>query len=397
MATPSLPSSTRKIKSQDVDLFDQADRLLDPNFRTPEQAQYERVQRETIVLKTTPTPEPTPRPVTPAMTPSVVAKLHEVLDSPVATKILDDHLSKSSNKEMYRGLLIQLVTVVAPEMKGWVFNIDQLWLGEKLGKSGMSAGRNMWALDRAGLRHYLHTGKVDEHRAKAGRPVMRVDLQPLIVALWESCVSVINSYNQDKEFITLGNDPSTNVHAVYSGTGKHADASMRTPYKYAVARSGHPTVLARSLTASALTTLDYLARAGEATRAELIEATGMSTGAAAGGTRCLAQLGIVTVEWEGPGMPKIYVIRPDWETYLQKMIPHMTGYGARIRLVIRNYDLRIKYIDWMLKSVVSPVVKDELNEHRERLVMGRKKWAADGNKVGAYRRQVEMTPPWGMQ
>lgn len=351
-----------------------------------------RLENGHVILKTTPIPEPTKHTVPPVLTPTVVEKLGIVLRGPAATKLLD-RLPHARNREMYRDVLIQLVTVIAPAQGGWVFDLDQRWLGEKLGKSGMSAGRNLWALDNAGLIRYLHTGKSDE--TKGGHPKMRVDLQPLIVELWESCVNVTNIQKPyDPEFVTFRNDPPTNVYATYSGAGKYADASMRTLYKFAVARTGHPTVLARSLTASALTTLDYLARHGEATRAELVDGAGMSPGAASGGTRCLEQLGLVSVEWDGPGTPKVYVLRPDWEAHLRTMIPHMASYGAHIRLVIRTYDERIEFIDWKLKCSPSPVVADDLREHKKKLETARKKWCVYGNKIGAYGRYVEANPPW---
>lgn len=344
-----------------------------------------------VILKTTPTPETPKRPAPPVLTPTVVEKLGQALRSPTATKILA-RLPHARNREMYRDALIQLVTVIAPAQGGWVFDADQRWLGEKLGKSGMSAGRNMKALDNAGLIRYLHTGKVDE--AKVGRPLMRVDLQPLIVDLWESCVNVTNySTSIDPEFVTFRNDPPVNVYATYSGAGKFADASMRTPYKYAVARTGRPTVLVRSLTASGLTALDYLSRHGDATRAELVEEAGMSPGAAAGGTRCLEQLGLVSVEWDRPG-PKVYVLRPDWESHLRYLIPHMASYGAHTRLVIRGFDERIEYDEWKLRQKMPPAMADDVREHKRKLENARKKWRIYGNRIGAYGRFVEANPPW---
>jgi hypothetical protein len=382
----------RRVAEQpNQDVLAEATRLVDENFRTADQAKHELLQQQIIVLKTTPTPPSAPRSAPPALTPSVVAKLGETLRGPVATELLE---GVARNREMYRNVLIQLVTVLAPEKGSWVFDADQRWLGEKLGKSGMSAGRNMWALDKAGFVRYSHTGKTEEP-AKAGHPKMQIDLQPLIAKLWESSLNVTNKPHEDM-FVTFRNDPSVDVYATYSGGGKFADASMRTPYKCAVARTGYPTVLARSMTASALTTLDYLVRNGEATRAELVEGAGMSPGAAAGGTRCLAQLGIVFVEWDGPGTPKVYRLRPDWEAHLRHVIPHMTSYGAHIRLVIRTYDERIEFIDWKLKMEKSQTVAHDLREHKRRLARARQKWCTYGNKIGAYGRYVEKTPPWGV-
>jgi hypothetical protein len=353
----------------------------------PEGAQV--LDNGAIVLKTTPTPTPAIRPAPPVLTPTVVAKLAVALRGSAAIKLLE-RVSRSRNREMYRDVLLQLVTIIAPAKGSWVFDADQRWLGEHLKKSGMSAGRNMWALEKAGLIRYLHSGKPSVDIG--GRPQMRVDLQPLIVELWESCVGVTNS--ELGMFVTPRNDPPVDVYATYSGAGKYADASMRTPYKYAVARTGRPTVLVRSMTASTLTTLDYLVRNRAATRAELVEGAGMSPGAAAGGTRVVEQLDLVKVEWEGPGTPKIYVLRPDWEARLRSMIPHMASYGAHIRLVIRTYDERIEFIDWQLRKPMAPAAADDLKEHKKKLEMARKKWCIYGSKVGAYGRYVEATPPW---
>jgi DNA-binding PadR family transcriptional regulator len=224
---------------------------------------------------------------------------------------------------------------------------------------------------------------------------MRVDLQPLIAELWESCANVTKYITTpDKDFVTFRNDPPTNVHAVYAGSGKYADASMRTLYKFAIKRSGYTTVLARSLTASALTTLDYLGRNGEATRAELVAGAGMSPGAAAGGTRVLEQLGLVSVEWDGPGTAKIYILHPDWESRLQAIIPHMTSYGAGIRLRIRTFDDRIEFVNWKLRIEKSLPAIRELNERKRKLERERRKWRAYGNQIGAFGRYVETTPPW---
>lgn len=375
------------------DLLAEAVELLDPNFRTAEQARWEFLQQQIITLKTTPTPQPAPRPKPPAQTPSVIAQLAMALRGPLAIELIN-RLGRVRDKEGWRDVLIQFVTKIAPSQNGWVFDAGQDWIGEQLGISGKVARDKLWKLDQAGLIRYLHTGKVDT--GKTGRAMMRVDLQPLVAELWESFSKVENVVDQDPEFSTFSDDPPVNVHAVYSGTGKYADASMRSLYKFAVQRMGYPTVLARSLTASALTTLDYLVRNGEATRAELVDSTGISPGAAAGGTRVLEQLGLVTVEWGGPGTPKLYVLRPDWEAHLQATIPHMVSYGARIRLVIRNYDRWIDGIDRTLKTTFSPVMKDALTRRKRQLEAARRKWRARGNQIGAAGRYIEVEPPvWG--
>jgi hypothetical protein len=149
------------------------------------------------------------------------------------------------------------------------------------------------------------------------------------------------------------------------------------------------------LTASALTSLDYLARNGDATRAELVSEAGMSPGSAASGTRVLTQLGLVSIEWEGPGTPKVYVLRPDWEAHLQYLIPHMASYGARVRLVIRTYNERLDFIEWKLKQRnLSPIQALALRSRKSKLERARKKWCFYGNKIGAYGRFVEANPPW---
>lgn len=345
-----------------------------------------------IVIKETPTPEPKPRPAPPVCIPSVVAKLAEALRGPMANTLID-RLGRVRDRDGWRDTLIQLVTRIAPAQGGWVFDAGQDWLGEQLGISGQAVRKKMHTMDSAGLIRYLHTGKVDSH--KTGRSMMRVDLQPMIVDLWESCAKLENRGKQDDpEFSNFNDDPPTNVHALYSGTGKYADASMRTLYKFAVGRSGYPTVLARSVTKSALTALDYLARHGEGTRAELVEEVGMSPGAAAGGTRVLEQLSLVSVEWEGPGTPKVYVLRPDWEERLRYLIPHMVSYGARIRLVIRNYDRWISSIDRQLETMYAPQMIHQLNERKRKLESARRKWCDHGRRIGAYGRYVEINPPW---
>jgi hypothetical protein len=226
MAVRSLADTPAKINKQNAlpgtdtqpnqDLLAEVDKLLDENFRTADQARYERLQQQTIVLKTTPTPEPTPRPKPPALTPSVVAKLAEGLRGPLAMELID-RLGRVSNREKWRDALIQLVTKIAPEKGGWVFDAGQDWLGEQWGISGKNARSRMWKLENGGLVRYLHTGKKEGGRV--GRAEMRVDLQPLIAELWESLSKVENVVNQDKEFSTFSDDPPTNVHAVYSGTG----------------------------------------------------------------------------------------------------------------------------------------------------------------------------------
>lgn len=393
---PQFVNIPTDLSSSPQDFLEKASALLDGHFRTADQARCERIQQQIIDLKTTPAPPSAPRSAPPVLIPSVVAKLAEALRGPLAIDLIN-RIGRVSNREMWRDVLIQLVTKIATKMESWVFDVDQRWLGIQLGKQAMSAGRNMWTLDRAGLIRYLHTGKRDE--AKVGRPKMRIDLQPLIAELWESCANVTKEKTtQDKYFVTLGNDPGspldTNVHAVYSGTGKYADASMRTLYKFAIKRSGYTTVLARSLTASALTTLDYLVRNGEATRSELGEGAGMSPGAAAGGTRVLEQLCLVSVEWDGPGTAKIYILHPDWESRLQAIIPHMTSYGAGIRLRIRTFDDRIAFIDWKLKVEKSLPTIRELSDRKRKLERERRMWRAKGNQIGAFGRYVEMTPPW---
>jgi DNA-binding transcriptional ArsR family regulator len=289
--------------------------------------------------------------------------------------------------------LIQLITKIAPAQGGWVFDAAQDWLGEQLGISGQAMRAKLHRLDQAGLILYLHSGQREEG-VRTGRPRMRLDLQPLVAALWESCAKLENSDLGVGEFSNFRNDPPTNVHALYSGTGQYADASMRTLYKFAVARMGYPTVLMRNLTPSALTVLDYLVRHGETTRAEMVGAVGMTPGAAAGGTRVLEQLGIVSVEWEGPGIPKLYILRPDWEKRILYIMPHMASFGAKLRLVIRNYDRWIAAIDRMLKTTYSPQRIVELKRHIKKLETARKSWCLRGRASGEYGRYVDEVPPW---
>lgn len=390
---PHTQAAHQVVDPSDQDFLAGVEALLDGNFRTYEQARAELIRQQIIVLKTTPTPEPKPQPKPPVLTPSVVATLAEALRGPLAMELIN-RLGRVRDREGWRNFLIQLVTKIAPSQGKWVFDAGQDWLGEQVGISGVAARKKLYTMDQAGLVRYLHTGKVDS--GKTGRSMMRVDLQPMIAELWESCAKLENVVNQEREFSNFNDDPPTNVHAVYSGTGKYADASMRALYKYAVQRMDYPTVLARSLTASALTTLDFLARNGEATRAELVDGTGMSAGAAAGGTRVLEQLDLVSVEWEGPGTPKIYVLRPDWEARLQYLVPFMSSYGARIRLIIRNYDRWIKAIDRTLLTVESLRLRNELNQRKRQLEAARRKWRAHGNQIGAFGRYVEVEPPvWG--
>lgn len=377
-----------------MDYLAEAEALLKGNFRSAEQAQREHVQKQIITLKTTPTPEPKPRPATPALTPSVVAKLAQGLRGAMARDFID-RLGRVRDREGWRDFLIQLVTQVAPTQGGWVFDAGQDWLGEQCGMSGQAMRNKLRKLDTAGAINYLHTGKADS--SKVGRAVMRVDLQPMIAELWESCLKLENKDNPNTEFSNFNNDSPTNVHAVYSGTGKFADASMRSLYKYSVARMGYPTVLARSVTKSALTALDYLVRNREATRAEMVNGTGMTPGAAAGGTRVLEQLGLVSVEWDGPGTPKLYILRSDWEAHLQYMTRHMASYGARIRLVIRNYDRWIAVIERTLKTTFAPQMIYGLKERKRQLESARKKWCVRGNREGAYGRfSFAQEPRWGV-
>jgi predicted ArsR family transcriptional regulator len=369
---------------------------LPQRFRQPDLAPLPegavKLENGHTILKTTPTPEPQPRPLPPVCIPSVVAKLAEALRGPMANTLIN-RLGRVRDREGWRDTLIQLITRIAPAQGGWVFDAGQDWLGEQLEISGQAVRKKMHTMDSAGLIRYRHTGKVDRH--KTGRSMMRVDLQPMIVDLWESCAKLENRGKQDDpEFSNFRNDPPPNVHVLYSGTGKYADASGRTLYKYAVERQGYPTVLARSVTKSALTALDYLARHGEATRAELVEEVGMSPGAAAGGTRVLEQLSLVSVEWDGPGTPKLYVLRPGWEERLRYLIPHMQSFGARIRLVIRNYDRWIKSINRQLDTTYAPQMRHQLNERKRKLETARRKWCDHGRRIGAYGRYVEINPPW---
>jgi len=129
------------------------------------------------------------------------------------------------------------------------------------------------------------------------------------------------------------------------------DATMRTPYRYAMMRKADPTVLVRPLNSGTVIFLDYLQRVGTATRAEVAAETILTPGAAAGASRIAEQLGLVVVEWDGPGTPKLYTIRDDWRDRLHKLIPEMTTFGALSRLVDRNLAEQVAHYERQIDAI----------------------------------------------
>ncbi len=80
----------------------------------------------------------------------------------------------------------------------------------------------------------------------------------------------------------------------------------------------------------ALWFLGYLQDVRTATRKEAVADTILVEDAAAVGSRFLEQYGLVTVEWDGPGRPKVYKLRDDWQARLEDIFPGLTKHGRLV-------------------------------------------------------------------
>ena len=120
------------------------DRPRDPD-PLPEGA--ERTPAGGVCIKRT-EPEPAqPSPPAPAISPAVLRACRDILTGPDAAPIL---ARIGKRRETWRDKLIQLLAV-AESKASWVFDADLRWLGEQLGVSKTAAGKNMIALDAAGV------------------------------------------------------------------------------------------------------------------------------------------------------------------------------------------------------------------------------------------------------
>lgn len=327
-----------------------------------------------IVLARLPDVEIQP-PKTPAFTKDIALILRDYL----TTDQITPNLRKFTRRvETFRAVLIKLVDI-AIDLGTWDFPADSRWLGEKLGKSGMSANRNMVKLDQQKLVRYYHGVHTDR---VTGKPVRAIDLAPLLhlCPIQGSCLYVTNLPKE--QLVTDRNDPD--IWARYMGDGPYGDATMGVKYTSAIQYRGRDTVLMSNLTHSALTVLDDLCHNTEGTRREIAERKGMTAGAVASATRRLEQLGIVDLEWEGPGRPKLYRLIPHWQKRLDAIVPEMKSYGARDRLIIRNGEARIDYLEFQQRSAS----RDEygaMEKKKRKIRSGLTKWKVYAGKRGTYR------------
>lgn len=299
----------------------------------PEGAQV--LDNGTVVLKTTPTPEPTPRPKLPACTPALCAALGQSLNSPEGRAILADLPGRS--REVYVAAVNVLLTI-APKCGGWAYDISTAKLGEELGKSRMSASRNLHTLDAKGKVNYRH---VAAQTQVGDAPPMRVDLSPIVYQLLD-----VTGVKADVDVTKFTIPTSCNVYARYSGGGEFADATMRAN---PMTKGLHGRTL-RNLSASALNGLDLVARGELAfTRRMLADELGMSMGSAAGATRIYVELGIATVEKNG--RTNEYVFSPDWREQLDVLVPKMVSFLGTYRLKIRNVSDLIVEVERQIKRL----------------------------------------------
>ena len=236
----------------------------------------------------------------------------------------------------------------------------------------------MRARDAAGLCIWRHGATKD---ADGGRPPMRLDLAPLIVAL----LGEQPSLKLPNPFCRFGNlthgSERVDVWATYAGNAPLADATRRTLYRHAMTRQTAPTVLVRPLTAADLTALDYAQDAGAFTRAELVDGKGMTAGSAASATAPGAA-GLWPVERAGHA--NVYTLIDGWTDRLRMLLPDMYTWGARLRLICYNYLDRIKYLDARLKQTTEPKLRNRLTDARGRIARARNRWVAQATRAGAY-------------
>lgn len=292
-----------------------------------------RLDNGAIALKTTPTPEPKPRPKLPACTPALCVALQQAINSPDGRALL--HTFK--NREIYVSVLAVLLTH-ATRLGGWKFDLTTRELGELLGKSHMSASRNLHALDRVQLVTYRHSVALPE---VGDASPMSVDLSPIIYELLD--VTGVNSAVNVTEFTV---PTSCNVYTRYAGDGEFADATMR-PNPMTKGLYGRTL---RGLSASALNGLDLVARGELAfTRRQLVDELGMTPGSAAGATGVYVELGIATVC--KVGRTNEYVFSPAWREQLDALVPKMGSFLALYRLKIRNVSDRIVEVERRIKQL----------------------------------------------
>ncbi len=288
-----------------------------------------------IILKTTPTPEPQPPRALPPCTPDISAALRQALNSPDGRGLL--HALSNRTREVYLAALTVLLDH-ATRVGRWAFDLNTRDLGVLLGKTHMSASRNMHALDRAALVDYRHGAALTE---VGDAPPMHIDLSPIVGKLLD--VTGLNSA-QDVTEVTI---PYTcNVYARFAGDGQFADATMRANPMI----KGLYGRVVRPLSAAMLNGLDLVARGElEVTRRQLVEELGMSKGSAAGATRGWEEIGLVTVHKEG--RTNVYVFSPDWQRQLEATVPRMTSFLSSYRLKIRNVSDRIAELERRIKQM----------------------------------------------
>lgn len=316
-----------------------------------------------IVIKTTPTPQPTPQRTLPDCTPAMCATLCQALNSPEGRELLQ---AFKRNREVYLAALAVLLSQ-APRLGGWKFDLTTRALGVLLGKTHMSASRNMHALDRAGLVNYRHAAM----RVEAGDAApMSIDLSPIVGELLD--VTGVD----DAENVTRSTTPySCNVFARYAGDGEFADATMRAN---PMVKGLYGRTL-RSLNAGTLNALDFVARGELAfTRREFAALSGMSIGSATGMTRICVELGLATVEKEGRS--NLYVFSPDWQRQLDALVPKMASFLASNRLKISNVSGIIAEVERQIRCLSgnpkamreedSPAIR-ELHTRKKKMLFAR--------------------------
>lgn len=345
-----------------------------------------------VTLKRQPDVEPQTEPPVPAPTPPVVGALRAILTSDRAGLALD-RIAGHGRREMYRNVLLQLLAVAAKKTK-WEFSADSRWLGEQLGKSHTAAISNMRKLDAAGLVRWRHAGNNAGADSVAGRPPMQINLSPLVRLLNNGSSPHFTNLQNQSVVCKRSERPPVDVFAKYAGNADLADASRATPYKFGVARRGDPTVLMRPLTDSALTILDYAQTAGAAfTRSDVARDRSMTRGAAAGGTRTLVEMGLLEENCDGPGRAKTYSLVHGWEDRLKTLIPDMQTYGARMRLILRNFKARVEYLERRVAREADGL-ESPLRDALDRMRRAKNVWEAVAARAGAYGRAAPEPVPW---
>jgi len=327
-----------------------------------------------IVFKQTVLPTPDKLPSLPKPTAATSRHIRRLVMLPEFMKYVD-RVPRVRNKASYRNTLIKLIEI-AGYLSKWQFVASQDWLGERCGLSQQAFGKQVEKLDAAGLLARTHNVslKQDDDAVKRGRrPPKAINLRPLVrLIISDPSLKLLKKqkgpYSQPKKRPVL-----TDVYVKYIGlkgdddTDMLGDVTMRALYVNAVERRREDTVLVRPLNASSIAVIDYLQDVRTADRNDIVSGTGLTKGAVAGASRILEQLGVVSVEWEGHGRPKIYTLLDDWEQRLERLLPDMTTYGALARLHDRNLYQRIRALEWEIDLIERKAKREnrELTEDEE--------------------------------